>query len=49
MLIIDSPPDLALVQAVVRKVANFEFELDDTIKETIWGFTDEEDISPYIE
>lgn len=23
--------------------------MDDFIKETIWGFTDEEDISPYIE
>jgi len=42
MLRIDSPPNLGLMQAVIRKVNSFDFELGDLIKENIWGFTDEE-------
>jgi hypothetical protein len=48
MLEVDSPPDLGMVQAVVRKVSNFEFELDDFIKEDLWGFKNEEKLSPYV-
>lgn len=47
MLRIDSPPDLAMMQAIIRKVANFEFETDDYIKENLWGFTDEEYVDTY--
>jgi hypothetical protein len=48
MLQVDSPPDLGYLQAVVRKVANFEFELDDFIKEDLWGFEAEENLSHYV-
>lgn len=48
MLKVDSPPDLGYLQAVIRKVANFEFELDDFIKETLWGFEAEEKLSHYV-
>jgi hypothetical protein len=47
MLEVDSPPDLGMVQAVIRKVANFDFESGDYIKEKIWSFKYEETLSPY--
>jgi hypothetical protein len=49
MLEVDSPPDLDMVQGVIRKVANFDFESGDFIKEEIWGFKDKEVLSPYLE
>ena len=48
MLKVDSPPDLGYLQAVIRKIANFEFEADDFIKEDIWGFKEEEYLSHYV-
>jgi hypothetical protein len=49
MLGVDSPPNLSLVQAVIRMVANFEFNTDDLIKVDLWGFTDTEKVDIYNE
>ena len=48
MLEVDSPPDLGMIQAVIRKVSNFEFELDDVFKESLWGFKNKEKLSSYV-
>jgi hypothetical protein len=49
MFWISGPYNLSLVQAVIRKITNFEFELDDVLKEDVWQFTDKEDLVIYYE
>ena len=36
MFWLEAPENVGMMQAVVRKIANFEFELDDLLKEGLW-------------
>jgi len=49
MFWIDGPDNLSLLQAVIRKITNFEFELDDWLMEDLWNFTVKEDLVLYYE
>lgn len=42
MFWLEAPENVGMMQAVVRKIANFEFELDDLLKEDLWQFKTEE-------